>query len=345
MRHRFSQLFRSRIALTILLVFLIVSLGGAAFQFKSSYIPGPVSAMQRYDQPLNGYHSHADFEKDCLHCHAPVRCLSANLCQDCHRQIALERESASGLHGLLPGTDKCHSCHAEHQGRDASLYDVPFTSVNHERLSGFFLSRHESGYDGIPLSCHACHPNADHDATSESCISCHAGHNPVPMAAHIDLYGRTCTGCHDGQDRMIAFDHAQTYPLDGAHLDLDCIDCHPGFTFTESGRGCADCHPDPDLHAADFGLDCRRCHATAAWLPAQLTLHTFPLDHGDQGELACETCHSGAYTAYSCYGCHDHQPQPMHELHAQEGVDRLEPCGSCHPTGLPGEARELEHDA
>jgi hypothetical protein len=144
---------------------------------------------------------------------------------------------------------------------------------------------------------------------------------------------------------MIAFDHDLSYPLDGAHLHIDCIDCHPGFTFSEADRGCADCHPDPDLHAADFGLDCRRCHSTSAWLPAQLTLHTFPLDHGSQSELDCETCHSGAYTSYSCYGCHDHQPQQMHDLHAQEQIRQLEPCGSCHPTGLPGEAPELEHDA
>ena len=323
-----------------MLVLLVLSLGGAAYGFKSNYLPGPVSATQRHGEPINGYSSHADFERECLHCHAPVRCLSANLCQDCHRQIARERAESEGLHGLLPGTDKCQTCHTEHQGRDAAICEVPFGSINHELLAGFFLDLHHAGYDGTPLTCQICHPDGQHDATSVACADCHAQEAPEYIAQHSELYGDNCAGCHDGQDRMIGFEHGQYYALDGAHEGADCRDCHPGLTFTDTARDCADCHEDPEVHAGEFGLRCDWCHTATAWSPAQLTEHIFRLDHGDQGETACETCHTDTYVAYTCYGCHDHQPAAMQELHAGEGIDQLEPCGQCHPTGIAGEASD-----
>ena len=345
MRQRIAGLFRSKILLTLMLAFLALSLGGAAYGFKQSYVPGPVSAAHRHDEPIQGYSSHADFEKECKHCHAPVRCLSANLCQDCHREVARERAEAEGLHGMLPGTDKCQTCHSEHQGRDAAISDVPFGSINHERLAGFYLNLHHADYDGMPLTCQSCHPGGRHETTSEACAGCHAQDAPETIAGHTEQYGGNCAGCHDGQDRMIGFEHGEVYALDGAHESAECRDCHPGLAFAETVRDCTDCHEDPEVHAGEFGLHCDWCHTTAAWSPAQLTVHIFRLDHGDQGEVACETCHTGAYVAHTCYGCHDHQPAEMLELHAQEGIDQLEPCGECHPTGLEGEAGEAGHGA
>ena len=340
MRHRIAALFRSRIFITLMLAFLIVSLGGAAYEIKCSYDPGPVSAAHRHDEPINGYSSHADFERECKHCHAPVRCLAANLCQDCHRQIARERAESEGLHGLLPGTDKCQTCHVEHQGRDAAICDVPIGSINHEQLAGYCLDLHHADYDGTPLTCQSCHPAGKHDATSDGCAGCHAQDAPEYMAEHREEYGGYCVGCHDGQDRMIGFEHGEYYALEGAHEGAECKDCHPGLCFAEEERDCADCHEDPEVHAGEFGLRCDWCHDTTAWSPAQLTEHIFRLDHGEQGEIACETCHTGAYVAHTCYGCHDHQAAEMVEIHAREGIEQLEPCGECHPTGVEGEAGE-----
>jgi hypothetical protein len=69
------------------------------------------------------------------------------------------------------------------------------------------------------------------------------------------------------------------------------------------------------------------------------------LDHGEGGEVACERCHVGSYVAYSCYGCHDHEAEEMAGYHEPEGIDELEPCGTCHPTGRAGEAGELRDGA
>ncbi len=109
----------------------------------------------------------------------------------------------------------------------------------------------------------------------------------------------------------------------------------------EDPHHCAACHEEPEMHADRFGLDCVRCHSLEAWQPALLTRHTFPLDHGEQGTIACETCHIGSYVTYSCYECHDHQPEPMEAVHIAENIPEYENCASCHPTGIPGEAGRL----
>jgi hypothetical protein len=106
---------------------------------------------------------------------------------------------------------------------------------------------------------------------------------------------------------------------------------------------CIACHEDPKVHAGQFGLDCVRCHTLDAWLPASLTRHNFQLDHGGEGEVACETCHIDNYAENTCYECHDHQPDTMVEIHEAEGIDKneFERCITCHPTGVEGEGGQI----
>ncbi len=107
---------------------------------------------------------------------------------------------------------------------------------------------------------------------------------------------------------------------------------------------CVSCHEDPPVHEGLFGLECERCHNTIAWTPAYLTRHTFFLDHGTQGELACETCHTETYQTHTCYGCHDHTPEQMEEVHLAENITDYENCQECHPTGAAGEAERLREE-
>lgn len=105
---------------------------------------------------------------------------------------------------------------------------------------------------------------------------------------------------------------------------------------------CAACHEEPAIHADRFGLDCVRCHSLTAWTPGLLTRHTFALDHGGGGPVACQTCHTDSYASNSCYGCHDnHQAQEMETFHQQEGLYDITQCERCHPTGAAGEADQL----
>jgi mono/diheme cytochrome c family protein len=104
---------------------------------------------------------------------------------------------------------------------------------------------------------------------------------------------------------------------------------------------CVSCHEDPLVHRNQFGVNCARCHSSVSWKPAFLTRHTFMLDHGGDGAVACQTCHAENYYTYTCYGCHDHAEQDMQEVHEAEKLADYQLCADCHPTGQSGEARQL----
>lgn len=106
---------------------------------------------------------------------------------------------------------------------------------------------------------------------------------------------------------------------------------------------CAACHEEPRIHAGKFGPNCARCHSAQAWVPALLTKHTFPLEHGndDNGQLGCQTCHVENYFEHNCYQCHDHEPEAIEASHLAEDIVELANCAQCHPTGAPGEAASL----
>ena len=104
---------------------------------------------------------------------------------------------------------------------------------------------------------------------------------------------------------------------------------------------CRACHAEPAVHAERFGLNCARCHTLTAWKPALLTRHTFELEHGGAGKVACETCHTTTYAAHTCYGCHDHTEDEMETVHIAEAIVEYADCVSCHPTGQAGEGERM----
>jgi len=104
---------------------------------------------------------------------------------------------------------------------------------------------------------------------------------------------------------------------------------------------CIACHEEPKVHADSFGPDCVRCHTLTEWVPASLTRHTFRIDHGNEEEVACETCHIETYTENTCFECHDHKSEQMAEIHEPEGIAKFDNCIACHPTGEAGEGGEI----
>jgi mono/diheme cytochrome c family protein len=140
------------------------------------------------------------------------------------------------------------------------------------------------------------------------------------------------------QVEQIAEQSGYEYPGQ-ATLDLENIST--SLLPEEDPHQCIACHEDPQVHRGQFGLDCVRCHTLEAWTPASLTRHTFPLDHGDSGEVACETCHIDTYAANTCYQCHDHDPEEMDQVHLAEGIEAFDNCQACHPTGIEGEGGQI----
>jgi hypothetical protein len=328
-----------KFGLTFLVVFFIGSGFIVGMNSKSTMSPGPLSAVKPEGVALGGFDSHAAFEQECGHCHAPVHCITDTRCQECHFDVAQERILADGLHGMLPA-GKCQTCHIEHQGREAVITAFAFKNVDHEKLSSFSLEQHQTDYYGELLTCESCHSQDRFRSQTLDCITCHVEADHDFMSEHLALYGGGCVPCHDGHDRMADFNHDDFYVLGGAHGDLECEACHADHRFAADPRDCVVCHEDPAVHAGLFGLDCARCHDDAAWQPARLAQHTFELDHGAEENLACQDCHPESYAVFDCYACHEHEFIPMKQIHADEGILVLESCVACHPTGAAGEGEQ-----
>ena len=325
--------------MSILSMLVVLGSGIVSYHVDVRTSPGPLSASQRRGESLGGFESHADFHHECERCHGPLVIVSAARCKACHAEVVAQLAEGTALHGLLPGTGKCERCHVEHQGSDAVISAIPFSNIDHGRLSGFSLCLHGTDYDGSTTDCESCHTRGQFGIELVDCVTCHAEADPALVEEHGQRFGDRCISCHDGADRMVDFHHDEVYVLEDAHDKAECEDCHVEQVFAGTSRECVDCHAEPEVHADQFGLECGRCHTAMAWTPAELTRHNFRLAHGDEGEIGCEVCHVASYTEYTCYAdCHD--PEQTWAGHSEEDKqDRLayEMCGTCHPTGAAGE--------
>jgi hypothetical protein len=166
------------------------------------------------------------------------------------------------------------------------------------------------------------------------------------MQDHMDQFGGGCLDCHDGVDRLSNFDHNAVFALEGRHAEIDCIDCHIDNRYKGTSRECVQCHAEPEIHAGFFGVQCEYCHSASAWTPAKMTQHQFPLDHGSDTNVACETCHTNGYSEYSCYGCHEHQQGEIFEKHNDLNLtdQELADCMQCHPAGEKSEEQSHEDE-
>ena len=294
--------------------------------------------------PLTGRHT----ALPCADCHTDYRLGSGKQAQtvflttQAFRNTLVECEACHAeppVHlGLFP--TECLECHNQDGWFPAFLEGKPF---EHAENTHFSLGRHAQDYQGSPLVCQDCHLGGiGSDFDLQICVDCHSagndltrGSGPEFMAKHTERFGPACLDCHDGIDRLSGFEHAQIFPLEGVHAAIDCVACHQDRVYLGTPDQCASCHAEPEIHAGSFGLQCQYCHTVNAWTPANLRFHNFPLDHGNRGEVACATCHIASYASYTCYGCHEHQPDPIREIHREEGVDikKLEACSECHPDG------------
>ncbi|MFN8467904.1 MAG: cytochrome c3 family protein [Caldilineaceae bacterium] len=215
-------------------------------------------------------------------------------------------------------------------------------AADHDRY-GFSLAQHQTKADGSAFACADCHPNGVKKFDMATCLACHRVMNALSMAQHIADFGENCTACHDGLDRFApdVFDHNKlNFQLTGRHAQTTCAACHISVRglddFKRTRTTCAGCHAVDDVHLGAYGSDCAVCHTTETWQRGPF-VHTFPLDHGGQGIVACATCHpdANAKAVYSCYNCH--KPTDITRIHTSgRRVEKnIADCIRCHPTGEP----------
>lgn len=202
------------------------------------------------------------------------------------------------------------------------------------------------GLGAMPALNNPALASADHDLLYATIA--HSPHGTIMSAWHTDEGGKL---------NSLQVESLVTLIMNGGWSKAGNLAVARGFTSPtpaapevelatmESGEGdpheCQACHEEPAVHAERFGLNCSRCHTLQAWKPALLTRHTFFLDHGDEGQVSCQTCHDENYSQHTCYGCHDHEPEEMETAHLQEEIPDFDTCAECHPTGQEGEAARL----
>lgn len=254
----------------------------------------------------------------CSDCHGEdISTFASDSCQTCHNEIDIVFTQAH----LLSFGSECLACH---DGIDR--YGDDF---NHNTFKFQLVGGHTEA------TCTGCHLNArsivDLQSAPQDCYSCH-----FQQDEHQGQFGTQCEACHTPENwDAVSFDHSLSdFPLTGAHVTVRCEDCHINDTFVGTQSSCVSCHAEPVEHLGQFGTDCEACHTTTAWTPATFTgNHTFPLDHGERGQVSCTTCHPTNYTTYTCYGCHEHTESNIISEHREEGISDFQNCVECHADG------------
>ncbi|HRK83856.1 MAG TPA: hypothetical protein PLZ12_20615, partial [Saprospiraceae bacterium] len=206
--------------------------------------------------------------EDCAACHTggpfsqtPTSCVA------CHQS---DFENASDPNHIEAGfPNDCAACHTTDVGW------MPATFSDHDAQ---YFPIYSGAHEGVWNQCSECHTNASNYAEF-SCVACHLNPDTDDEHEGVGAYvyeNTACLACHPTGDADMVFDHNQTaFPLTGAHIGANCLDCHAaGYEGTPTA--CAGCHTDdfnqasnPNHVALGLSTDCASCHTTQpGWAPA-----------------------------------------------------------------------------
>lgn len=248
-------------------------------------------------------------------------------CDDCHPpELTFDQKYPDPrAPGYLRREDTCEGCHEDaHEGQFQEKYSRCLDCHEKERFVPvhFGHTEHARAYPltgahgAVPcISCHVKESPSEARrfvGTSRTCKGCHEDPHGVQFGEELRI--GDCDSCHDssaGKFVIRPFDHEGRtgYPLQGAHADASCADCHPvQLSFATDGsakevrvyRGistlCSSCHKD--VHRGQFQAGgetrCDSCHSsTKDWRQIQFDHNTqsrFALD-GVHAKLSCGDCH------------------------------------------------------
>ncbi|MBE0571208.1 MAG: hypothetical protein IH618_06655 [Ignavibacteriaceae bacterium] len=287
---------------------------------------------------------HAGEWNACADCHEVPGNYSVFTCISCHEHNQQDMDDEhQGVQGYIYESGACLTCHPTGEKGNAFNHANSIFPLTGAHVTTNCQDCHNSGYQGTPTECVACHqihfnnstnPNHTQLGLSTDCISCHTT-NP------------------DWQPALFPV-HNQYYELLGKHLENanDCNSCHNG-NYTSTPNLCYDCHTDaynnsqnPNHIAAAFPTTCEDCHTTNGWTPATFDHDGlyFPIYTGEHaGEWnQCLDCHQvpNNYSVFTCISCHEHNQLEMDDKHqsVQGYIYESNACLSCHPDGSKGNA-------
>ena len=238
-----------RLLMMFVVLCLCVSARTASAQslIERMVMPGPLSS------------AHAKLETTCTNCHrAFSREAQSPLCLACHKDVAADAATHTHFHGRSAEVvgSQCRSCHAEHQGRDASIIFSTPELFDHGATDFALTGAH------VRVACGRCHgPKEAFRAAKTVCNACHAKDDP-----HKGQLGPVCAKCHvtERWTRTTPWPHL-LWPLLGAHKQAACHACHAGPRFVGLPQTCIGCHRQDDVHRAKLGPRCDTCHTPKDW--------------------------------------------------------------------------------
>ncbi|MCB0652113.1 MAG: hypothetical protein KDC85_12625, partial [Saprospiraceae bacterium] len=179
--------------------------------------------------PLLG--AHALIANDCVQCHNGDYVNTPNTCVGCHLEDF--NNTTNPNHQQAQFNNDCATCHGENAW-------VP-SNFDHD---GQYFPIYSGAHEGQWSACIDCHTNPDNYA-DVSCVVCHV--NPETDDVHTGVNGYVfndvaCLACHPTGDADMVFDHNTTnFPLTGAHIGVECLECHEN-GFAGTSTNCVDCH-------------------------------------------------------------------------------------------------------
>ena len=289
-------------------------------------------------QTVNFDHNLTNFELtgahitvDCSNCHqngfdgTPIECNS------CHNDDYINTTDPDHQAANFPVT--CEDCHT-------TTAWTPATFDHDGQYFPIYTGKHAGEWD----VCADCH-TVPSDFSVFTCIDCHEHRQSEMDPEHEGVQGyvyesNACYECHPTGEKEGAFNHGlSNFPLTGAHLSLDCQQCHEN-GYNNTPTDCVACHQqnfdnttNPDHQTLNLPTDCGQCHTTNPdWQPAEFPNHEqyFPLTGGHQ-QVAndCAGCHNGDYnnTPEQCVACHQDEYNNAPEHTAQNYPTD---CTLCH---------------
>lgn len=284
---------------------------------------GPFEILEDFEHdasfPLIGAHA----EIGCYDCHEQntahsvenVRSRTTNevrTCGQCHDDSHSDNFlTRIGSQFELTRDDSCSLCHeSSWEGFSRASSDM---DAKRHAATGFKLTEPHA-----TAECAACH---DPDLSlaqrypgraAKDCAACHEDPHAEQFALPTSE-AKECVDCHSAlaftEHTFDAASHAMTsFPLDGAHGDLDCAECHTPNVgtairqFRGTSAGCAECHEDVhgtmlgNRHRTGRPISCSVCHNTSTFQDVAADVFSHGTDtgfdlRGVHAELKCNRCH------------------------------------------------------
>ncbi len=238
-------------------------------------------------------------------------------CVGCHQDDYNTAQDPNHVTSNFP--TECAVCHSTVAWEPATFdHNLTLFPLTGQHITVDCQNCHESGYTGTPTDCYSCHQQDFENVQDPNHV--------------VGGYSTNCTDCHttNGWDDLTNFNHNITqFPLTGAHITTNCIDCHQqGYNNTPDQ--CIGCHQDdfnnttdPNHQVSGFPTTCEDCHTTSAWTPATFNHNFYPIS-SQHNDVTCNECHSQPNYQPQCLSCH------LDDFN--EGHDPGDPtdCWGCH---------------